>query len=151
MLNWMKGLFGKKDRLPEGVVMVDEPMAKLSAAISMSVSMQAVMGGLDDDPRNWTRDERATVMGYIDGQVTAMYQPGDERVPLASYITSVEVFQKKRAAEQVMDDRERYVADQDAVFMKAAHVGFADCQKMQTRKNASQLGLVELLRPELAG
>jgi len=150
MFDRVKKMFRRKGELPEGVVLVDDAMRQLADAIATKVMMEAVLGGLDDDNKNWTRDERATVMGYIDGQVSVMYPIGDQKMPLASFLTSSYVLKGARSAEQVMEDREFFVESGDPVFMTAAQVGFEDCRRLMTEQRAGHvpLGLSRLLRGE---
>jgi hypothetical protein len=151
MFGFIKRAFGKADSgLPSGFTPVDEAMSKLAGATATVISLQLVMSGLDENPGNWTRDERATVMGYIDGQITLLYPEGDPRIPLASIITCSVVFQDKRTDDQIFREREYFVSEEDATFMRAAHRGWEDAKaSLAKEQRRMPLGLVELLNPDL--
>ncbi|WP_447742955.1 hypothetical protein [Variovorax boronicumulans] len=151
MFGFIKKAFGKSDSgLPPGIAMPDEAMSQLAGATASMVSMQLVMTDLDGDPGNWTRDERATVMGYIDGQVSVFYQHGDPKMPLASIVSAVTVFKERRPADRILSEREYFVSEQDPTFMRAAHRGWEDAKNAFSEQQRSPLGLVELLNPGLA-
>lgn len=152
MFGLIKKMFGKAEATPPGFTPVDDAMSNLAGATAAMISMQLVMSGLDDDPGNWIRDERATVMGYIDGQITLLYPEGDPRVPLASILTCSIIFQNKRTDDQIFREREYFVSEGEATFMRAAQQGWEDA-KASVSKDRGQmpLGLVELLNPTLRG
>ncbi len=149
MFDRIKKFFGaRKAEMPEGVVLVDDAMRTIADVAATTALMQAALGGLDEKASAWTRDERATVMGYVDGHLTAVYSGDEQRIVLASVLASSIVLKGARSGEQVMMERDLFVDTEDKVFMKAAHCGFTDGMDMVKERRAGQLGLALLLRGE---
>ena len=148
MLGRLKRLFGRESAPPPGFVAADDEMRSTAQTLSSLVEAQALIGGLDTDPSNWVRDERAAVLGYIDGYLSRWYigMKSPEKAMLAPILCAQGIFKEARTPEQIFQEHAYFSSTQYEPFDRARRVGWTDFEDQMGPQRRAALGLVRLLR-----
>jgi len=148
MLGRLKRLFGRNPGPPPGAVMADDEMRTTAQMLSAVVEGQALMGGLDTDPGNWVRDERAAVLGYIDGWLSRYYiaVKSPEKAMLAPILCAQDLFKEARTPDQIFQEHAYFTSTRYEPFDQARRIGWTDLEDQMGPERRTPMGLVQLLR-----
>jgi hypothetical protein len=146
-----KMLSGSGPEKPKGVTMVDDGIREIAGILAIQVELQVTMGGLDEDRANWVRDERATVLGYIDGHAYRYYIGigAAEKSELASLLAAEQVMKGARTTDQLFQELWNLRDAQDPVFDKARRAGWSDLEGSLGPEKRHPLALAGILLGKL--
>ena len=144
MFKRIKRLFGTSLNVPAGVAVLDAQAEQITTLLVNTVELQLVMAE-KGSPAMWSKDVRATVLGYIAASCKSMTgDPGGPRTMLVCVSASERLLGKTFSAKTILDEFETLAISRHPCYLRGAEAGYGDMERRA--KKLPLLGLLAALQ-----